>query len=115
MASTNEVASSSPASETKVPSGFSRLYAVSLRREFIGGKSGELKVVESGRRDVLALGVVEGHFGNERGAPDEKTAYRTKEYSNDKERWENCLWSKYRLPCLESLLLEGGICGKRRE
>lgn len=59
---------------------------------------------------MVAIGIVERDLANETTAPDEKATDGPEEDGDDEESGQNGLGCQNRLPCLESLLFEGGIC-----
>lgn len=77
---------------------------------FVGGYGGESQAIgRSCCGEILAFGVVEGHFSDARGTPDEKATNRCEYNANEEKSRQNCLWSENGLPCLETLLLERSI------
>jgi hypothetical protein len=58
---------------------------------------------------LLAVGVIKGHFVDFGRCPDEQSANWSEDETNEKQGGQNCLGGKDWLPCLQALLLEGGI------
>jgi len=79
-------------------------------RELVRWEGNEIGRVDRGRSEFLAFGVVKSHFGDKGRAPNEETANGCEDDANNEESWEDGLWGKDRLPCLETLLLEGSVC-----